>query len=143
MESKTENPTFSFKETNLVLQLISESQIKSKTVMSWSSLKKKRGHFLYRLFFPKGIFLKIFVLSQCIVYWIHFQNIYTFTYQKTLFHTLLSLVFKIVESLQCILKLILVFDKFLVFRTIGNVITKKMKNETYITWILIAGAQRN
>ena len=30
---------------------------------------------------------------------------YTFTYQKTLLHTLLLLVFKIVESLQCILKL--------------------------------------
>ena len=34
----------------------------------------------------------------------HFQNIYTFTYQKALLHTLLVLVFKIVESLQCILK---------------------------------------
>ena len=32
----------------------------------------------------------------------NFQNMYTFTYQKTLLHTLLLLVFKIVESLQCI-----------------------------------------
>ena len=31
-------------------------------------------------------------------------SVYTFTYQKTLLHTLLLLVFKIVESLQCILK---------------------------------------
>ena len=29
---------------------------------------------------------------------------HTFKYQKTLFHTILLLVFKIVESLQCILK---------------------------------------
>ena len=36
-----ENPTHNFRETNLVLQFIRESQIKSKTVMSWSSLKKK------------------------------------------------------------------------------------------------------
>ena len=36
-ESKMENPTRSFRETNLVLQLTWESQIKSKTVMSWSS----------------------------------------------------------------------------------------------------------
>ena len=36
-------------------------------------------------------------------YWINFQNIYTFTYQKSLLHTLLLLLFKIVESLQCIL----------------------------------------
>ena len=38
MESKMENTTHSFRETNLVLQLIWESQIKSKTRMSWSSL---------------------------------------------------------------------------------------------------------
>ena len=31
MESKMENPTQSFRKTNLVLQLIWESQIKSKT----------------------------------------------------------------------------------------------------------------
>ena len=31
------------------------------------------------------------------------QKIYTFTYQKTLLHTLLLLVFKMVESLQFIL----------------------------------------
>ena len=30
--------------------------------------------------------------------------IYTFTHQKTLLHTLLLLVFKIIESLNCILK---------------------------------------
>ena len=52
-----ENPTHSFRETNLVLQLIEELQIKSKTVMSWS-LRKKRGHFLYRLFCPMVIFLR-------------------------------------------------------------------------------------
>ena len=34
----------------------------------------------------------------------YFQNIDTFTYQKTLLHTLLLLVFKIAESLQYILK---------------------------------------
>ena len=40
-ESKMKNSTYSFRETNLVLQLISESQIKCKTVMSWSSWKEK------------------------------------------------------------------------------------------------------
>ena len=40
-----ENPTHSFREMNLVLQLIQESQIKSKTVMSWRSQKKKEGIF--------------------------------------------------------------------------------------------------
>ena len=47
-------------------------------------------------------FFNICVLSQCKVYWINFQNIYTFTYQKTLLHALLLLVFKIFKSLQCI-----------------------------------------
>ena len=66
--------------------------------------KDKIGHFLYRLNCRKGIFFNICVLSQCIVYWIFFQNIRTFSYQKTLLHTLLLLAFKVVESLQCILK---------------------------------------
>ena len=38
-----ENPTYSFRETNLVLQLIQESQIKSKILMSWGSKKKKEN----------------------------------------------------------------------------------------------------
>ena len=41
MESEMENPTYSFRETKLALQLILESQIKSKTVMNCSSPKKK------------------------------------------------------------------------------------------------------
>ena len=41
------------------------------------------------------------------MYLIHFQNIHTFTYQKILLHTLLLLVFKIVQSLKCALKAIL------------------------------------
>ena len=42
---------------NYVLQLLQELRIESKTVMSWSSRKKKRMHFLYRLFCPEEIFL--------------------------------------------------------------------------------------
>ena len=37
-ESTMENPTHSFRETNLVVQFIQESQIKSKKVMSFSHL---------------------------------------------------------------------------------------------------------
>ena len=36
-ESKMENPTLTFGKMNYALQLIKELQIKSKTVMSWSS----------------------------------------------------------------------------------------------------------
>ena len=44
-ELNMQNPTHSFGETKLVLEVIQESQIKSKTVMSWSSRKKKDGIF--------------------------------------------------------------------------------------------------
>ena len=110
-----ENPTHSFREINLVLQLIYESQIKSKTVMSWSSRKKKRGHFCTGYFFRRKFF-NIFVLSHCILYLIHFQNIDTFTYQKALLHALLLLVFKIVESFLIVsLRLIAVGNFFIEF----------------------------
>ena len=45
-------------------------------------------------FLSEWIFFNICVLSQCTVYWIHCQNIYTFTYQKTLIHTLFCLFLK-------------------------------------------------
>ena len=65
--------------------------------------RKKRAFFV-PFVLSEGNLFKIRVLSQCIMYWIHFQNIYTFTYQKTLLHTLLLLVSKIIKSLQCIPK---------------------------------------
>ena len=70
---------------------IEESQIKSKTVMSWSS-------FFVPFILSEGNFFKICVLSQCIVYWRHFQKIHTFTYQKILLHTLLLLWFLKLEK---------------------------------------------
>ena len=62
-----ENPTYSFRETNLELQLIQELQIKSKAVMSWSSRKKKRAFFV-PFILSKGNLIKIvFYLNvQCI-----------------------------------------------------------------------------
>ena len=52
--------------------------------MTWSS-RKKKGYFLYCLSCPKFFKYFFFVLSQWIVYWIHFQNIHTFSYQKHYF----------------------------------------------------------
>ena len=93
----------SFRETNLVPQPIKELQIKSKTVTSYSLCKKKKTFFV-PFILCKGNIFQIWVLSQCIVYWItHFQKINTFTYQKILLHALLLLLSKIDESLQCIL----------------------------------------
>ena len=55
MESKMENHTV-FREMDLVLQLIQESQIKSKPVMSWSLGKKKGRTFFTIYFVPRKFF---------------------------------------------------------------------------------------
>ena len=39
-----------------------------------------------------------------VLYWINFQNIHNFTYQKSITSYTFLLVFKIVESLPCVLK---------------------------------------
>ena len=75
------NPTNSFRETNIVLQLIQESQIKSKT-NEFELVKEKRGHILYEFILSERNLFNICAIPQCIVYRIQFQNIYTFTYQK-------------------------------------------------------------
>ena len=69
-----ENPTHRFRKTSLELQLIYESQTKTKTVMSWSSRKKSKGIFVFFLPFilSEGIFFfSTFVFYfnvQCIEY---------------------------------------------------------------------------
>ena len=55
-ESKMENLTHSFREMNLLLQLVQELQINSKTVMSSSSRKKKNAFFV-TFISSKGNFL--------------------------------------------------------------------------------------
>ena len=78
---------------------------KLKIKLSWvGARQRKKRPFFVPFILPEGNVFNVCVLSQCIEYWIHFQNIHTFTYQKTLLHTLVLLVFKIVESLQCILR---------------------------------------
>ena len=55
-ESKMENATHSLRGTNLALQLIWESQIKSKAVISWASRKKRKGIFCTGYFVWRGFF---------------------------------------------------------------------------------------
>ena len=47
--------------------------------------EKKREGIFCTIILSKVIFFMICVLSQCILYWIHFQNIRTFTYQNHYF----------------------------------------------------------
>ena len=95
-ESKMENSTNSFRVLERhTLYFSSYRNRKLKVKLWWVLTRERKGRaFFVPFILSKGNF--IFVLSQCIVNWIHFQNIHTFTYQKTLFHTLLVLVFKIV-----------------------------------------------
>ena len=51
------NPTHPFSETNIVLQLVQESRVKSKTVISCILWKKKDNIFYQRLFCSKESFL--------------------------------------------------------------------------------------
>ena len=61
--------------------------------MRWRSRKKKEGIFC-TVYFVRRKFFNICVLSHCIVYWIQFQNMHSFTYQETLIHTLFCLFLK-------------------------------------------------
>ena len=57
-------------------------------MVSWSWQKEKESMFLYCSFCPNEFHLTfVFYLNVYIVYGIRFQNIHTFTYQKTLLHT--------------------------------------------------------
>ena len=76
--------------------------------------ERKRVHFLYLLFCPKEIFFNIRVLSKCKVYWTHFQNLHTLILKNITSYTFL-LVFKIVKSLQCILKWNVLNNRFWYF----------------------------
>ena len=77
---------------------------KLKVKLWWIGVRerKKRAFFL-PFILSEGNFINNCVLSQCIVYWIHFQNNHTFTYQKEIKSYRFLLVFRIAESLQCIL----------------------------------------
>ena len=76
-ESKTEDPTHSFRETN---HISSHQNSKLNEKLWWvGTCERKEKAFLVPFIFSKENFFpkEICVLSQCIVYWIHFQNIHS------------------------------------------------------------------
>ena len=91
-----ENPTHSFRETNLVLRFY-ELQIKSKTVISWSLQKKKEGIFCSNYFVKISFFL-IFVFYQCISVLNTLLEYAYFYISKNITSYAFLLVFNIVES---------------------------------------------
>ena len=102
-ELKMEYSTHSLERRTLCFSSYKNRKLKVGLLWVGDCERKKRAFFV-PFILSEGNFFKICVLFQCIAYWIHFQDKHTFTYQKTLLHTLLLLVSKIFESLQCILK---------------------------------------
>ena len=95
-----ENPKHSFSKTNFVLQLILESQIKSKTVMSWSLRKKRKKRDFFVLFILSegnicfiSMYSVLNKLSEYIYFYI-WRNITSFFFVACL----------IVKNRQCIVK---------------------------------------
>ena len=95
-----ENPKHRFSKTNCVLQLILESQIKSKAVMSWSLRKKRKKRDFFVLFILSegnicfiSMYSVLNKLSEYIYFYI-WRNITSFFFVACL----------IVKNLQCILK---------------------------------------
>ena len=93
-----ERPTLSFS---------SCTNCKLKVKLCWVGARERRKRAIFVLHtLWEGNYVNIFVSTQCLAYWIHFQNIHTFVYQKAFLHILLLLVLRIVESLNCILNII-------------------------------------
>ena len=91
-------------------------------------VKAARVHF-FNVYFAWRKFLNIYVLSQYILYWINFQNIYTFTYQNTS------------KSLRCVLNSFAVsssnafIKEFL--QIVGSHHLSNLFNLYYVNWTSI------
>ena len=90
-ESKLENPTHTFREMNLVPQLIQESEIKCKLVMSWSSQKKKKRIFCTIYFVPRKFFKHLCLISMQSVLSKLSEYIYTYILLRTKKHCFIHL----------------------------------------------------
>ena len=87
-QPKMENPTHSVLE-RWTLCFSSCKNLKLKVKLWWvSAHERNKSAFFVKTILPEENFFNICVLSQCIVYWTNFENIYSFTYQKTLLHML-------------------------------------------------------
>ena len=78
---------------------------KLKVKLRWVGARgRKERAFLVPFILSEWNYFNICVLSQCIVHWIHFQNIHIFTYQKTILHTLFSFFKKSSQAFSVSLK---------------------------------------
>ena len=97
-ESKNGNP-------HCEMCFSSYKNCKLKMKLWWVEAHERKKQAFFVLFIlSEGNFCYICVLSQCIVYWIHFQNIYTSTSQKTLLHALFCLFLRLLKAFSVSLR---------------------------------------
>ena len=88
---------------------------KLKVKLAWARPRKRKNRaFFLPFILSKGNFFNICVLSRCLVYWIHFHNIHTFIYQKTLLHTQFCLFLKSSKAFSVSLKWVQKIDFYYV-----------------------------
>ena len=103
MESKMQNSTHSFRKRTLCFSSYKNSKLKVKLWWVGPREWNKRKFFVPFIVREKNFFLT-FVLSQCIVFWIHFHTIHIFTYQKILLNTVFYLFLKSSKDFSVSLK---------------------------------------
>ena len=83
-----------------------EHPMQLKVKLSWVEARDRKTRALFAtLIFSAKTFFKICVISHSMGYCINFQNIHSFTYQKTLLHTLFCLFLKSSKAFSVSLKL--------------------------------------
>ena len=88
-ESKIEIPDKFLEKRTLCFSSFKNRELKGKMWRVGARERKTNAFFVKRKFCQNFFKRNVSALSQFIVYWINFQDVYTFTYQKTLLHILL------------------------------------------------------
>ena len=101
-ESKMENPTYAFRETNLCAS--THSKLKVKFCWVGARERKKSAFFVTFILLTEMFLILVYYLNIAIVYWTNLQNIYTFTYRKTVLYTLFCLFLKLLRAFDILLK---------------------------------------
>ena len=101
-ESETENPAPTLRKKNLVVQLIEESRIRNKAVMSQSSRKKNKCIF-YNVYFVLRRYLWCLYFIPMYIILNKLSRYIYFCISKSITSCAFLLVFKIAKSLQSML----------------------------------------
>ena len=125
------NPKWKIPHTVLERRTLCFSSYKNrklKVKLWWAGARKrKKRAFSVLFFFSEWNFFNIYVLSQCIVHWRDFSEYTYFYITKNITSYTFLLVFKIVESLQCVLNTFFILIFF-------APLAKSVSTVCYIYW---------